>query len=315
MHGSDDGGLHAAAGTGDFVQQRQPTGRTRSLNPRRRSPRAVGHSRAKKSVYGTVLCALLVLTACGEDSDDPVGPPGGGAERPAADGAAGEGAGNAPRPGASEADAKPSRAPGVWESTEFKDLSQAPPLGLLKTADCPSYTTALADYGNHPSGGMVTKTTSIKPKFNPECIGWRTGDPPSVRDIEAGHMEYELAFNCDPLYKNIDQMDMRLSEDLKEASGAGAPGTPSAFALSNTYSPFYRLSEFEQGYAFAVLREGVTGSSNISARYITGDTLCSVDFKVQRWTVNSDGNERMVGLGQADTFKELTLIINAMAKR
>ncbi|WP_436785772.1 hypothetical protein [Yinghuangia sp. YIM S10712] len=202
----------------------------------------------------------------------------------------------------------------MWESTEFKDLSQPPPLGRLKTADCPAYTAALADYGNHPSGGMVTKSTSIKPKFNPECIGWRTGDPPSVRDIEPGHMEYELAFNCSPLYENLNQMDEQLSKHLKEASGAGASGTPSPFAASSTFSPFYRLSEFEQGYAFATLREGVAGSSTITARYTTGDTLCSVDFKVQRWTVNSDGNERMVGLSQAETFKELTLIINAMAK-
>ncbi|WP_436787976.1 hypothetical protein [Yinghuangia sp. YIM S10712] len=254
----------------------------------------------RRSLSAAALCSLLVLTACGGDSDDPTRPPGG--EPGVGDspgGKAGSASGPA-QPGGAGTNAKPSSSPGLWETLEFEDFPHpAMPLSRVATAKCSSYTSALADYGKP---GMVTKPV---PAYGPTnaCVGWRTERVP-VKDLKAGQAEYEITFNCQPVYTNIDQMQDRLSAHLKQKNEA----QPTA-----TYSPFYKLPEFQKGYVFSVVRDGMVGSSSVTATYISDEGLCSANFTVNRWTANANGKGlRLAGLDEAETFKEFNLILNEM---
>lgn len=254
--------------------------------------------------YAAISCSLVLLTACGGNSDDSTksGLPGLGGDAKGASRPALPGPGAVPslRPSS-----KPGSTPGVWETTQFKDFPyQLPPLSRLNVADCPSYTAALADYGNHPSGGMVQSKGTIEFPGANDCTGWRTGDENTIRDIKAGHMEYQIGYNCSPTYDNLDQMGDKLSEHLKNVSEAQP---------STTYSPLYRLSEFDKGFVFSVHRQGTNGSSGVTATFVSDKGLCQVGFTVKRWAPNENGKGlKYVGLDEAETFKEFDLILNEM---
>jgi hypothetical protein len=263
-----------------------------------------------------VLCALLLTaTACGGDDDKKSGfldDAKAGASNPARPGSADDpkngpkdpnpGSGPASGPGAAP---RGSKTPGPWETTEFKDFPYAPlPLARLRTADCLAYTAALADYGNHPSGGMERGDPSIK-KEGDECLGWRTRQEDSIRDIKAGHVEYNLGYNCSPMYANLDQVGDRITQDQKEIRDAG----PNAVA-----GPFYRLPEFEKGYAYSLKRQGGSaGSTSVRAVFVKDGSLCSVGLGIKVWAPNDTGKGlKYVGVDDAKAFDELTRILNAM---
>lgn len=258
-------------------------------------------------LYAATVCSLMVLTACGgsDDSGDAADGKipglGGDASAPKLPGAGSVPSGPRP-PGYSP---KPGADSKVWTNTQFTDFPhQALPLAKLKVADCKSYTTALAHYGNHPSGGMIESKGSVEFPGANDCTGWRTGDEETIRDIKAGHMEYSIGFNCSPKHDKLDQMGDRVTQHLKEVAEA-KPGT--------TYSPLYRLSEFDMGFAFSVHRVGTNGSSGATATFLTEEGVCQAGFTVKRWAPNDNGKGlKYVGLDEAETFKEFSLILNAM---
>lgn len=273
--------------------------------------------RKSLSAYAATVCSLVLLTACGGGSDDSGDAADG--KIPGLGGDAG-GVPSGPRPGTNQPGAgtvpsgprppgfspKPGATSEVWKNTQFTDFPyQALPLTRLKVADCKSYTAALADYGNHPSGGMIESKGTIEFPGANDCTGWRTGDEDTIRDIKAGHMEYKIGFNCSPLYENLDQIGDKLTEHQKDA-GAAKPGT--------TYSPLYRLSDFDMGFVFSVHRDsGTNGSSGATATFVSEQGLCQAGFTVQRWAPNDNGKGlKYVGLDETETFKEFGLILNAM---
>ncbi|WP_436787979.1 hypothetical protein [Yinghuangia sp. YIM S10712] len=271
---------------------------------------AVKRRRSKSlSVCAAVVSSLVVLTACGGDSDGlgdaangKIPELGGDASGPSL-----PGSGSVPTLPKPTLPPKPGSTPGKWEGmqSQIKDFPhQAPPLARLNVADCRSYTAALADYGNHPSGGMIESKGTVEFPGANDCTGWRTGDEDSIRDIKAGHMEYQIGYNCSPVYENLDQIGDRLTDYQKNVSEA-KPGT--------TYSPLYRLPEFDKGFAFSVHRDGTNGSSGVTATFLTDQGLCQVGFTAKRWAPNDNGKGlKYVGLDEAETFKEFGLIVNAM---
>lgn len=255
-----------------------------------------------------VLGTLLFLTACGDgdpadlggSGDKPGGPavPGKPSLPPRAPGSGG------PAPGAAAAPMPGANKTGAWANTEFRPFGHATlPLKQLKPADCLKYTAALAKYGNHPSGGMDRSNPSIK-KEGDECLGWRTREPESIRDLKAGDVEYSLGYGCSPVYKNLDQLDDRLGQDQKEVRDAG----PNAVA-----SPFYRLPDIMQGYAFSLQRNGTASSTTARAVFHAEAGLCTVSLRIQVWAPADNGKGlKYVAVDEAKAFDELNRMLTAM---